>query len=60
MPLIALGKRVVPWTPQRLPDLMPSTVPVEVKFEEAAHIADKIAERYLADDKSAVKSMLPD
>ena len=57
LPLLGVGKRLMTWTPQRLPDLLASTAPIEVKMEEAGNIADKIAARYLADDKAAVKAM---
>ena len=40
------------WTPQRLPELMPTTIPTEVKLQEAANVAEALAVRYLDDDKS--------
>ena len=47
------------WSPQRLPELVPSTIPADIKMQEAGTIADALAQRYLADDKSkaAVKQL---
>ena len=59
LPLLSLDTKLVSWCPQRLPELLPSTVSNEVKLEEAGNVANALASRFLADDKSkaAVKSM---
>ena len=50
---------MVLWSSQRLPELNPSNIPADIKMQEAAGVADALAQRYLADDKSkaAVKQL---
>ena len=57
LPLLAINNRVMTWTPQRLPELLPSTTSTEIKMEEAANVADKMAQRYLGDEKAAAKNL---
>ena len=60
LPMVCVGTQVACWCPQRLPDLVPSTAPVELKMEEAAAAADSFASRFLDDDtgKAAIRNLL--
>ena len=59
LPIISVDQKLLSWCPQRLPELLVSTVPVETKMEEAANIANALANRFVADDaaKAAIKAM---
>ena len=57
MPLVSINRRIMAWTPQRVPDLLPSTVGAEVKMAEAGKRIRQFAGRYVTDDKGSAKNM---
>ena len=59
LPMLSLDAKLVTWCPQRLPELNPTTISADTKMQEAGHIADAIAGRFVADDKSraAIKNL---
>ena len=58
---MVVDSKLFAWCLQRLPDLMPSTEPLDVKMSEAQGLADQLANRFTADDKvqCALKKMCP-
>ena len=55
LPLISVESQILAWTPQRLPELTPTTIPADEKLREASTVAEAIAVRFLDDEKSKAK-----
>ena len=61
MPIVVVDSTLFAWCLQRLPDLLASTAPLETKIGEAQELANKLADRFAATDKSqsALRKMFP-
>ena len=49
-PILVVGDLVVPFTLQRMSDLLPSTVPLDVKLGEAGNLCDSLATKVIEED----------